>query len=262
MLTVGLAQIDVRIADRSCNQSRVRAWMARYCKKEHRGSVVVLPEIWDVGYALREKEQLADEEGNMAAAFLGSLAKESGVYFAGGSVLAGTKEGAVNRAQVINPDGVLVAGYDKAHLVPMMEEPLYLKGGNKRCVFDLAGVKAGCVICYDLRFCEFIRRYALDGIKVLFISAQWPESRITHWITLLKARAIENMMYVVACNRVGTSGDTLFGGNSMVVDPWGEILYQASANLEEGAFVSFDPETAATVRESLKVFDMRRPELY
>ncbi|MDR2826397.1 MAG: carbon-nitrogen family hydrolase [Deltaproteobacteria bacterium] len=262
MLTVGLAQIDVHIADRAYNQNTVRAWMARYCKVGSAGSVVVLPEIWDIGYALTETETLADDNGNTAATFLGSLAKEYGVWFAGGSILAGTKEGAFNRAQIINPAGVLTASYDKAHLVPMMDEPLYLKSGSRRCTFDLAGTKAGCVICYDLRFCEFIRRYALDGIKVLFISAQWPEARISHWITLLKARAIENMMYVVACNRVGTSGGTLFGGNSMVIDPWGEILYQASGDREEGNFITFDPEKVQGIRDSLKVFEMRRPDLY
>jgi predicted amidohydrolase len=97
---------------------------------------------------------------------------------------------------------------------------------------------------------------------VLFVSAAWPEERIEHWSALLRARAIENMMYVVACNRVGVSGGVRFGGASMAIDPWGVVLHQGSADAEEGAFVSFDPAVADQVREQLKVFDMRRPDLY
>ncbi len=262
MLHVGIAQIDIAIGNRTQNQERIRAWMAEYCKQVPEPTVVVLPEIWDVGYSLEQKEELADEEGREGAAFLAELARRHKVWFVGGSVLARTPAGFVNRAQVINPAGELVAGYDKAHLVPMMDEPLHLKGGDSRCTFSLGDTTAGCIICYDLRFCEFIRRYALDGAKVLFISAEWPKIRIAHWIMLLQARAIENMMYVVACNRVGASKDTVFGGNSMVIDPWGAILYQGSADAEEGAFVSFDPTTVEGIRNNLKVFDMRRPELY
>ena len=262
MLRAGLAQIDICIGDRLRNQERVRAWMALCCKRGPDPTVVVLPEIWDVGYALERKDELADDEGREAVSFLGSLARQYRVWFAGGSVLARTAEGIVNRAQVIDPSGALVAQYDKVHLVPMMNEAVHLAGGNSRCLFPVAGTTACCAVCYDLRFCEFIRRCALDGAQALFISAEWPKERIEHWKVLLQARAIENMMYVVACNRVGSSNGVHFGGNSMVIDPWGLVLHQGSEEAEEGAFVSFDPADAGHIRNQLKVFDMRRPDLY
>ena len=262
MLSTGIAQIDICLGDRPRNQERVREWMALCCKRGPYPTVVVLPELWDVGYALERKNELADDEGLEAARFLGNLARQHKVWFAGGSVLARTAVGIVNRAQVVDPSGRLVAWYDKVHLVPMMDEPLHLVGGNARCIFPIAGTTACCAVCYDLRFCEFIRRCALDGAKVLFVSAEWPEERIDHWITLLRARAIENMMYVVACNRVGSSGGVRFGGASMVIDPWGLVLHQGSQNAEEGVFVSFDPASVDDSRAQLKVFDMRRPELY
>jgi len=261
LLTTGLAQIDICLGDRARNQERVREWMAS-CPRGPAPAVIVLPEMWDVGYALERKNDLADDEGREAALFLGELARQYKVWFAGGSVLARTAGGIVNRAQVIDPAGRLVARYDKVHLVPMMDEPLHLAGGNSRCLFPLAETTACCAVCYDLRFCEFIRRCALDGAKVLFVSAQWPAERIDHWITLLRARAIENMMYVIACNRVGASGGVRFGGNSMAIDPWGVVLHQGSADAEESAFVSFDPAEADHIRGRLKVFAMRRPELY
>ncbi|MDR1944125.1 MAG: carbon-nitrogen family hydrolase, partial [Synergistaceae bacterium] len=228
MLSVGIAQIDVLTGDRAGNQRRVREWMAEHCP-DTRGmtTLIVLPEMWDVGYALSRKEELADDEGSEALAFLAGLARWYGVWFAGGSVLARTESGFVNRAQVVDANGNLVAWYDKVHLFPLMDEPLHLEGGNSRCLFDIEGTTAGCVICYDLRFCEFLRRYAVDGAKALFLSAQWPEKRIDHWVALLRARAIENMTYIVACNRVGTSG-TRYGGNSMVIDPFGVVLYHGT----------------------------------
>ena len=262
MLNAGIAQIDICLGDRTRNQERVREWMALCCKPGPFPTVVVLPEIWDVGYALERKDELADDEGLEAAAFLGNLARQYQVWFAGGSVLARTAGGIVNRAQVVDPSGALVAQYDKVHLVPMMDEPLHLVGGNSRCIFTIAGITACCAICYDVRFCEFIRRCALDGAKVLFVSAEWPEERIEHWSILLRARAIENMMYVVACNRVGSSRGVRFGGASMLIDPRGVVLHQGSADAEEGAFVCFDPEVADHSRKQLGVFDMRRPELY
>jgi predicted amidohydrolase len=261
VLNTGLAQIDICLGDRAGNQERVREWMA-LCKPSPYPTIIVLPEMWDVGYALERKNELADDEGREAAFFLGGLARQYGVWFAGGSVLARTAGCIVNRAQVVDPSGRLVAQYDKVHLVPMMDEPLHLIGGNARCLFPVAGTTACCAVCYDLRFCEFIRRCALDGARALFVSAQWPEERIDHWIALLRARAIENMMYVLACNRIGQSGGVRFGGNSMAIDPWGVVLRQGSADAEESMFVSFDPADADRIRKQLKVFDMRRPELY
>ena len=261
MLRVGLAQIDIKIGDREANRRRVVEWMEEYHKPSAQPTAIVLPEIWDVGYDLENAASLADPDGELSAEFLCELARKYGVWFIGGSVMAGTSRGPVNRAQVIDPTGYLVADYEKVHLIPLMDEPTYLRAGNSGCLFDWAGTKAGCVICYDIRFCEWLRKYALEGAGVLFVSAEWPTIRIDHWKAILRVRAIENMMYVVACNRVGESKGTVFGGHSMVIDPWGEILHEGSEE-EEGAFVSFNPAKVQAIREHLKVFDMRRPDLY
>ena len=125
----------------------------------------------------------------------------------------------------------------------------------------LEGVKAGCVICYDIRFCEWIRTYALKGTEVLFVSAQWPSARADHWRTLLRARAIENQMYVVACNRCGVSEETHFGGGSMILGPKGEIYFEGGAG-EEAAFAAIDLDEVAKTRNFLTVFEDRVPEIY
>lgn len=260
-MRVGIAQIDIAIGNRAANQEKIRQWMAAYVTPSDETTVIVLPEIWDVGYAIEDGKNMCDPEGKAGAKFLGELARRYGVWFAAGSVLACTERGCANRAQAINPQGELVASYDKVHLVPMMDEHKYLVGGNADGRFSIGDVPVAQMICYDLRFCEWIRLHAVKGAQVLFLSAEWPQIRIEHWRALLKARAIENMMFVVATNRVGNSKNTEFGGYSAVIDPWGNYLYEGGTG-EEGAFVSFDPQKVLEIREQLRVFYFRRPDLY
>lgn len=260
-LRVGVLQLDIAIGDKQRNCRNIEDWMASFYVPSELPTAVVVPEMWNTGYALSRAKELADPEGAESAAFLGELARKYGVWFVGGSVLASTKKGYANRAQVINPDGKLVVQYDKAHLIRLMEEEKYFTGGRKTCLFDLEGVKAGCVICYDIRFCEWIRTYALKGTEVLFVSAQWPSARADHWRTLLRARAIENQMYVVACNRCGVSEETHFGGGSMILGPKGEIYFEGGAG-EEAAFAAIDLDEVAKTRNFLTVFEDRVPEIY
>lgn len=260
-IRVGVLQFDIALGDRERNRATLRRWLSSALVPSELPTAVTVPEIWDVGYALDRAGQLADPEGAGAAEFLGSAAREYGVWFVGGSVLASTSEGFANRSQVIDPQGRLVAHYDKAHLIRLMDEDKYFVPGRTTCRFDLAGVKAGCVICYDIRFCEWVRLYALEGAEVLFVSAEWPASRIDHWEALLRARAIENQMFVVACNRCGATNGTRFGGRSMILGPKGETLFRAGEG-EEAGFVTIDTDEVARTRSFLTVFKDRAPEAY
>ncbi|NLB82667.1 MAG: carbon-nitrogen family hydrolase [Synergistaceae bacterium] len=260
-IRAGVLQLDIALGDKKKNYENVERWMEMVSLPSDLPTVIVLPEIWDVGYALTSTEELADPEGRDAAAFLGGLARKYGVWFAGGSVLASTKGEYVNRAQVINPKGELVAFYDKVHLIRLMDEEKYLIGGRKECLFDLEGVHSGCVICYDIRFCEWLRTYALKGAELLFVSAEWPTVRADHWKTLLRARAIENQMFVVACNRCGTTEDTAFAGGSLILGPKGEILFEGGDG-EEAGFVTLDLKEVSDIRSFLTVFNDRVPEIY
>ncbi|MEA4876975.1 MAG: carbon-nitrogen family hydrolase [Aminobacterium sp.] len=261
MLRVGLLQLDIKIGDRVANRNNVEKWLERVMTPSEIPTAIVLPEIWDVGYALEQTSELADPEGENSVHFLGDLAQKYNIWFVGGSVLAKSGENFVNRAQVISPNGKLVTYYDKVHLIGLMDEDKYLVSGKKPCYFSIEGAKAGCVICYDIRFCEWLRTYAINGSEILFVSAEWPTARIDHWKNILKTRAIENQMYIVACNRVGTSKETLFGGASMVVDPWGKILYQAGCG-EESGFITIDTEKVKEIRSYMPIFKDRVPELY
>lgn len=261
MLRVGIMQINVETGNREANQNKVAAFLDKYYTKSEYTTAIILPEIWDVGYALSNKESVGDTDGLAAASFLGKLAREHNIWFVGGSVLAKSSRGYFNRALVINPSGELTASYDKVHLISIMDEDKHFQRGNKDCRFSIDGVLCGCVICYDIRFCEWVRGYALNGTEVLFVSAEWPEPRIEHWRALLIARAIENQMYVVACNMTGATEKYNFVGKSIIVDPWGKIIYEAGKE-EELALSLIDTEEVEKARSFLPVFKERVPDLY
>ncbi|WP_324253969.1 nitrilase-related carbon-nitrogen hydrolase [Paenibacillus sp. 1001270B_150601_E10] len=147
-----------------------------------------------------------------------------------------------------------------------MDEHLHLTEGESVNRFELDGIPCGSIICYDLRFPELTRTLALSGAQVLFVPAQWPNPRLYHWKTLLAARAIENQMAVVACNRMGSSiGDhgevTSFFGHSMIIDPWGEVT--ASAADEEIILTGkINLEQIPDVRSRIPVFKDRKPHIY
>lgn len=259
-LRVGVFQFDVILGDREQNRATLKRLLNRVTPSEI-PTVLAIPEIWDVGYALTRARELADSEGKNAAEYLGRLAKKYKVWFAGGTVLASTKKGLANRGLVIDPSGNLIEYYDKVHLIRLMDEDKYFVPGRRACLFNIEDVRCGVVTCYDIRFCEWLRTYALDGVKILFVGAEWPASRIDHWETLLRARAIENQMYVVACNRCGVTEGSLFGGRSMILGPKGEVLFQAST-MEEIGLVEIDTEEVDKTRNFLTVFNDRAPGLY
>ena len=261
LLRIAIAQIDLAVGDRKANYEKVERMLGSKWVGSDIPTAVILPEIWDVGYVIEESHKYGDRDASQAAEFLGRLALKHKCWFTGGSVLALTDKGAANRAMVIDPSGNYVTSYDKIHLIPLMEEEKFLLPGEKRSLFNIGDIPAALAICYDLRFCELTRQYAAEGAELQIFAAEWPVSRIDHWCTLLQARAIENMMFVAACNRVGTSNGTLFGGHSMVVDPWGEILYQGGMT-EDLAFVEIDTSKVKKARDFLRVLENRRPELY
>ena len=222
--------------------------------------IIVLPEMWNTGYALEKLGELADVNGERTKAFLSSLAKQLGVHIVGGSVAVKRDDKFYNTMYTFNNEGELVGEYSKAHLFRLMDEHLYLQAGSEMNRFALGDIEAAGVICYDIRFPEWLRSHALAGAKVLFVPAQWPTPRIDHWKTLLQARAIENQCFVIAVNRIARKVEN-FNGQSMIIQPWGEVLW-TGADDEELAIIDVDFSIVDEVRGRIPVYDDRRPELY
>jgi omega-amidase len=188
--------------------------------------IVVLPEMWTTAYQLEGIANICDKYGMPTNSIMSTIAKKNKINIVAGSY-ANLEEGKVfNTAYIFDRDGNKIGSYQKIHLFKMMEEHNYIESGSKHCVFMLEGIKCGIIICYDLRFPELTRKLALEGIQLLFVPAQWPAARLDHWITLLKARAIENQIFIAAVNRAGEHPNDEFLGGSMVINPWGEIIAQ------------------------------------
>ena len=224
--------------------------------------VLVLPEAWNTGFFPKDiLFESSCSNGNEVKEVIGGLSKQYGVNIVAGSVSDVRESRVYNTAYVFDRNGDCVAEYDKTHLFTPMGEDKYYTAGNHLSSFTLDGVRCAVIICYDLRFPELVRSLALSGVDMLFVVSQWPKARTSHLRTLLTARAIENQMFTVCCNSCGIAGDTVFGGNSAIINPLGEVLAQAGEN-EEIITADCNMSTLLEIRGSIPVFRDRRHELY
>lgn len=257
-LNISLAQMPIVAGDVKRNVAMMER-MADMAAK--RGShLLVLPELWSTGYALERSRELSDPLNTGIFAHVSTVATRHKMSIVG-SMLEKRGQEVANSAPFIAPTGRLLGVYRKIHLFRLMREDSYLQAGSSPLVIDLPWGLTALAICYDLRFPELFRRYALEGAQMVIIPAEWPQERIDHWRTLLMARAIENQLYIVAVNTTGESGGTVFGGQSMIVDPWGKVVISAG---EDPTLLTaeIELERVAEVRQRIPVFEDRRPELY
>jgi len=257
-LTISLAQIDLAWARPELNLARTRELAI---EAGRRGSDIILfPELWLSDYDLAHAQRYACVPGAGAFALLSDVAQQSGVHLLG-SLLERDGERLYNTAALFAPDGELVATYRKTHLFAPMGEVHYLTAGDALPVFDLPWGRCALAVCYDLRFPEVFTHYAAAGAGIVFLVAQWPHRRWIHWQTLIRARAIENQMFLVACNRVGEVEGERFGGHSVLRDPWGRAVVEAGEE-EVLLTATVDLTLVEQARTQLPFFADRRPELY
>lgn len=258
-MRVSLAQMDILLGDAGVNLRKARE-MARQAGCEG-SDLVVFPELWSTGYDLENADLHSSRMGEGMFAEMSRMADDNDIYLAGSCISKLGKDRYGNTSALFDPEGKLLATYTKIHLFGLMDEHKYLSPGESLTIVDTRWCKIGMAICYDLRFPEMFRCYALGGVELVVIHAEWPHPRLAHWQVLLKARAIENQMYVVACNRVGMSKDTSFFGHSCVVDPWSEMVCEAG---EEEALITadIDMDKVNQVRRKIPVLMDRRPDIY
>ncbi len=257
-LSVSVGQMGIALGQPGQNLDKVKAMTAEAARRGC--EVVVFPELWPTGYDLARSAQYATSVDEGLFAQMADLAREHSLHVLG-SLLEDSGKGYRNTAIVASPQGGVVAKYSKVHLFRPMEEDVYLVAGQEAPVFDLPWGRSALAICYDLRFPELFRKYALEGAKIVFLVAEWPRPRLGHWQTLLQARAIENQFFVVACNRVGESGEWSFFGHSSIYDPSGELV--AGAGEEETLLTAvLDLDLVDEVRRSMTVFEDRKDAVY
>ncbi|WNF38991.1 carbon-nitrogen family hydrolase [Bacillaceae bacterium IKA-2] len=223
--------------------------------------VIILPELWTTGYDLARLNEIGDVDGKDTKNFISLLAKQHEVNIVAGSIAKKTVAGITNTMYVFNRQGECISEYSKVHLFKLMNEHLYLQPGNKKGLFNLDGISSAGLICYDIRFPEWVRAHTITGAKIIFIVAEWPLVRLDHWRALLKSRAIENQCYIVACNRSGSDPNNQFAGHSLIINPWGEFLAEAGQN-STILTATLDLAIVSEIRKQIPIFEDRRPDLY
>lgn len=263
-MKIALLQTNIHFLEPEKNYKNVERLIEKAMKVENKPDVLLLPEDWATGFSdkmFHEIEKHVECFNGPSLTFLKEKAKEYKVWIVGGSISVKVNEDIYNTTYVINREGEIVGDYSKMHLYSDMDEDVAYKHGEKTDLIETEFGKIGLMICYDIRFCELAKTYALKGAEAIFVVSDFPNPRVDHWKTLLRARAIENQLFVVACNRVGESPMGTYCGHSIIIDPWGKIVSEGT-DQQEIIYGEIDLKEIEEPRELIHVFNHRRPTSY
>jgi predicted amidohydrolase len=230
MQVIGL-QIDSVWENKAATHEKVLKLLDK--AKPQPGALVVLSEMFATGFSMNVAE-IHDDAGETQN-FLSRTAAERKIHLMGGVVTtdkSGMEVRGRNEAVVYSPEGKEIARYCKLQPFSLGGESEHYVAGDQICLFQCRDFTVAPFICYDLRFPEVFRPAAAKGANLIVVIASWPSVRDDHWVTLLKARAIENLAYVVGVNRCGNDPKLYHSGRSMIYDPHGRAM--ADAGSEEG----------------------------
>ena len=258
-MKVSILQFDIDFVDPDKNRKKVSEMIDKASKGYP--DVILLPEMWNTSFNFNSIREKSDKNGQPTLTLLTQKAIEYNVNIVAGSISDMINDKVYNRSYVIDRDGSVKHSYDKIHLVHHANEDTYIEAGSRIEVFEIDGIKCGIIICYDFRFPEICRTLALKGAEVVFAPVQWFESRLSHYEVFCKARALENQIFIVSANRIGQEFKAVFPGQSMVVDPWANII--GRMDHQEGILhCEIDLKLINRIRKKVTCFDDRRPDLY
>jgi omega-amidase len=256
-VVIACCQLDVAWEDKRANHERVEALLS--AQPLPRGSLLALPEMFATGFSMNVRA-IREQAAGETERFLARLARERGIDVVAGIVTSADDGRGRNEAVVFGADGGERARYCKLHPFTYSGESRHYAPGGRVVTFAWAGATVAPFICYDLRFPEAFRAAVRRGTQVFVVIANWPEARETHWLTLLRARAIENQAYVVGVNRCGRDPNVAYSGRSLIVAPRGEILVDAGGS--EGIVrAELDLDALAEYRRSFPALADMRPDL-
>lgn len=244
-LKLSALQLNSVIGNKQANIEKVYTLVSQ--NLEAGTDVLILPEVWSVGWDCEEFEKSAENIKNSSIIqFLSKLALKYNVYIIGGSFIRKTDDGKLyNSCPVFNRNGELIAIYDKNHLYSYCgcNEGTYITPGKNGVVVDIDGIKTGLTICYDIRFPEIFREYRNNDVKLIINAAAWGASKPIPWEVLTKARAIENQVYFVALTQCGPIDLANWNiGHSRIINYIGETISEIK-NQKEGLMscnIAFD----------------------
>lgn len=234
-LKISIIQTDLIWENPQANRDKFTMLLKQLNEKT---DIAILPEMFTTSFAMNP-ERLAEPATGDTLLWMQTTANELGFAICG-SIMVKENDLYFNRFYFVEPNGKFHT-YNKRHLFRMMDEHSHYQAGNERVILNYLGWRIMPQICYDLRFPVWSRNQ--DDYDLLIYVANFPTARQMAWNKLLPARAIENLCYVAAVNRIGTDGNGIpFSGDSQVIDPKGKIVLETENN----------KETVATLSLSLK----------
>ncbi len=233
--------------------------------------LAVLPEKWSLLASGEVSAELAEPLDGPVIGAARSWARELGIHLVAGSVPERVpgRELLSNTSLLIDPGGEIAATYRKIHMFDVdvggvsYRESAHERAGEDIVSADVDGVRVGLTICYDLRFPELFRILTIDGARVITVpSAFTAATGEPHWEILLRARAIENQVFILAANQTGEADPQYSSwGHTMLVDPWGRVL-DSVAEGEGYAIADLDLEELERIRERIPALANRRAGAY
>jgi predicted amidohydrolase len=256
-IRAAIIQFDIRRGDVEWNLRVAKRRLAALAEK--RVQLVFLPEMWSTGFANDRLKELSETTPRVLGD-LSIVAKRQRLTVVGS--LPEKKRGKVyNTAYVVDRDGSIAPTYRKVHLFSLTGEHRHFEPGRKAVVSKTSLGPIGLIICYDLRFPELCRSLALGGATIVGVMAQWPAERVAHWDVLLRARAVENQLFVLGANRCGRDNDLVYAGHSRIISPDGEIMARAGKQTATLS-ATIDLRQLEWTRRRIPCLRERMPEAY
>ncbi len=256
-MRVAAIQHDIAWCDRDANFAHLAPLIAGAAGAGAR--LILLSETFSTGFAT-DRDDLGEPEGGPSSQFLVEQARLHGVWIAGSCPeipgdAPSDDQRPYNTLVLASPDGSQHR-YRKIHPFTYGGETKHFRAGDQFVTVDVEGLRVSLFVCYDLRFADEFWQLANDT-DVYLVPANWPEARRLPWMALLQARAIENMAYVIGCNRVGSGNGLAYSGDSRIIDPLGEILATA-AQTESILLADISAERVAEARDRFRFLQDRR----
>lgn len=255
-MKIGMAQIDIIWENKEENRLKCESIIIQGVQQNV--DFIIFPEMTLTGFSMNTKAIAEPAKDCKTLLFFKKMSRKYGITIGFGYVLRGDHKCLNNMAIV--KEGKQLFEYTKIHPFSHGTEGEYYEGGTQIDTAMIGGIHFGGFICYDLRFPELFTA-ASKKSQAIIVIANWPQSRIKHWTTLLKARAIENQVYIIGVNRTGNDKDNIYDGMSVIVDPRGNIV--AGDRKEEGLIVGeINADIVEEYRKEFPVAKDRREDLY
>jgi predicted amidohydrolase len=247
-MKISVIQPDISWENKSRNYQKLSGLISPLFNKT---DIVILPEMFNTGFSMNP-EQLSEPPDGETFKWMKSIAEEGNFGLCGSYIVIENKN-FFNRWVFVSREND-VWHYDKRHLFSMGNEDKLFSAGKSRLIFTFRGVRISPYICYDLRFPVWGRNR--EESDLIIYAANWPESRLSVWNILLRARAIENQCYVAGSNRTGIDGEGIkYCGDSLIINPRGEIISSAGTDSECSVSVEISMTELSVFRKKFPVLN-------